>query len=484
MRSVVRVELRDSTLIPERSSFDPRESASVMFAVSRLNAAVKQGRVECCSLTGRRRECMLPELISCTPSGVRYSRSTSILESVEFTTSHYVGQACVRLPDADEDVVIRVSPRFGKVVWMHLLAEATRVYLPESFLSSGVGADSSDNEWLWLLMWRSAFERAMRYASVPKAYIEQDRNLRCFRGRLDVARQIRDNLTNQSRFRCSYKPLTYDNTINRTIRCVYHILSNLRLSGSAYVSIAEHDAKLASLGVGNSVTIREIDAINYTRMTEPYRQVMALSKVLLRGYGANEVESGGTAPAYFVDVAEIWENYLFSVMRRGLPEYMFVSPNEEGGDWLFENARSIRPDFMVYDKGGNLVAIMDAKYKRYDKIGRYSSDAHAVGRDDLYQMATYLYRFSSTERPISGIFLSPYSGCDEGVRHMAANGLHTMAVCNLDLFSLDEVVITEKLELREAVRRLKSAEELFCERLRKLLCGEKSQFSNTGGLSS
>lgn len=484
MRTVVRVELLDSTLIPERSGFDPRESASVMFAVSRLNADVKQGRVECCSLTGRRRECMLPELISCTPSGVRYSRSTSILEAVEFTTSHYVGQACVRLSDADKDVVIRVSPRFGKVVWMHLLAEATRVYLPESFLSSGIGVDSSDNEWLLLLMWRNAFERAMRYASVPKAYVEQNRNLRCFRGRLDVARQVRDNLTNQSRFRCSYKPLTYDNTINRTIRCVYHILSNLRLSGSAYVSIAEHDAKLASLGVGNSVTIREIEAINYTRMTEPYRQVMALSKVLLRGYGANEVESGGTAPAYFVDVSEIWENYLFSVMKRGLPEYTFVSPNEEGGDWLFENARGIRPDFMVYDKDGNLIAILDAKYKRYDKIGRYSSEANAVGRDDLYQMATYLYRFSSPDRPISGIFLSPYGVSDEGALHMAANGLHTMAVCNLDLFSLDEMVTTEKLESREAVRRLKSAEELFCERLRKLLSGEQDRFRKTGGLSS
>ena len=451
MRSVVRVELRDSTLIPERSRFDPRESASVMFAVSRLNADVQQGRVECYSLTGRRRECILPELVSCTPTGVCRSRSTSILEAVEFTTSHYVGQACVRLPDADEDVVIRVVPRFG-------------------------------NEWLLLLMWRNAFERAMRHASVPKAYIEQNRNLRCFRGRLDVARQIRDNLTNQSRFRCSYKPLTYDNTINRTIRCVYHVLSNLRLSGSAYVSIAEHDAKLASLGVGNSVTIREIDAINYTRMTEPYRQVMALSKVLLRGYGANEVESGGTAPSYFVDVAEIWENYLFSVMKRGLPEYMFVSPNEEGGDWLFENARGIRPDFMVYNKGGKLIAIMDAKYKRYDKIGRYASDVHAVGRDDLYQMATYLYRYSSPERPISGIFLSPFSSCDEGSLHMAANGLHTMAVCNLDLYSVDETVRTEKLEIPEVVRRLKVAEELFCERLRKLLGGEKSQFGKTGDL--
>ena len=482
MRSVVRVELRDSTLIPERSRFDPRESASVMFAVSRLNADVQQGRVECYSLTGRRRECILPELVSCTPTGVCRSRSTSILEAVEFTTSHYVGQACVRLPDADEDVVIRVVPRFGKVIWMHLLAEATRVYLPKSFLSSGIGVDTCDNEWLLLLMWRNAFERAMRHASVPKAYIEQNRNLRCFRGRLDVARQIRDNLTNQSRFRCSYKPLTYDNTINRTIRCVYHVLSNLRLSGSAYVSIAEHDAKLASLGVGNSVTIREIDAINYTRMTEPYRQVMALSKVLLRGYGANEVGSGGTAPSYFVDVAEIWENYLFSVMKRGLPEYMFVSPNEEGGDWLFENARGIRPDFMVYNKGGKLIAIMDAKYKRYDKIGRYASDVHAVGRDDLYQMATYLYRYSSPERPISGIFLSPFSSCDEGSLHMAANGLHTMAVCNLDLYSVDETVRTEKLEIPEVVRRLKVAEELFCERLRKLLGGEKSQFGKTGDL--
>lgn len=474
MRSVVRVELRDSALIPERvEGFDSRELSSVMFAVERLNADIKQGHIECCSLTGRRRECELPELVVCAPTGIRYSRSTSILESVEFTTSHYVGRACIRLPDSNKDVVILIFPRLGKTVWMHLLAKATCVYLPESFQSSGIGSDSCDNEWLLLLMWRNAFERAMMRASVPKAYVEQNCNLRCFRGRLDVARQIRDNLANQSRFCCSYKPLTYDNTINRTIRCVYHVLSNLRLSGSAYASIAEHDAKLASLGVGNHVTIRDIDAINYTRMTEPYRQVMALSKVLLRGYGANEIESGGTAPAYFVDVAEIWENYLFSVMKSGLPEYTFVSPNETGGDWLLEEAREIRPDFIVYDKVGNLVAIMDAKYKRYDKIGRYSSDPHAVGRDDLYQMATYLYRYASPGRSISGIFLSPYGCSDEGALRLATNGLHRMAVCNLDLHSFDEDCKSERIDFREAIRRLEVSEKSFCKRLRKLLRDEE-----------
>ena len=474
MRSIVRVELRDSTLIPERSNFDPRESASVMFAVARLNEDVKQGRVECCSLTGRRRECALPELVACVPTGVRYSRATSVLESVEFTTSHYVGQACIRLPGADEDVVIRISPRFGKTVWLPLLAKAACVYLPERFQSSGAGSDCCDNEWLLLLMWRSAFERAMMEASVPKSYVEQTRNLRCFRGRLDVARQIRDNLANQSRFHCSYKPLTYDNTINRTIRCVYRVLSNLRISGSSFASIAEHDAKLASLGVGDCVTMREIDVINYTHMTEPYRSVMALSKVLLRGYGASEIEGGGTTPAYFVDVAEVWENYLLAVMKSGLPEYTFISPNEVGGDWLFENARSIRPDFIVYDKMGNLIAILDAKYKRYDKIGRYSSDPHAVERDDLYQMATYLYRYSSPGRPITGVFLSPYGSSEEGVLYLAANGLHAMAVCNLDLHTLDVTSVSEKLGFRETVQRLKLAEDSFCERLRKVLRGDES----------
>lgn len=448
---------------------DPHLCESVLQAAERLSSQVESGHVTCCSLNGRRRPVPLDGVLHCSPTRTecfgQYGSNRRVKE-LSFTTSHYVGEACVR-SDCDQ-IRFVINPRMGAAIWSHLLAEATRVYLPER-LTSVAGQQEDGSAWLLLMMWRSAFERAIRQASVPKAYVQTEENMRCFRGRLNVPRHISLNIADQSRFFCSYKPLTFDNAINRTIRCVYRVLSASRIPASALVSIAEYDSRLASFGVENRpVSDREIASFKYTKMTEPYRAVMELSRVILRGYGAGEMEGGGDGPSYFIDVAEIWENYLMGVLKRRIPEYTFVSPNEEGGCKLFEDAREIRPDFMVY-RNGKLIAIMDAKYKRYNKIGRYAIEDHAVSREDLYQMSTYLYRFGSSNEPLAGIFLSPFSVGDNSQKRIGNNPRHFMAVCNLPIIDLDrECANWDRTKLQA---RLKEVEGDFAARLKKLLDG-------------
>lgn len=470
MKQAHNIRLLDSRLTPECAEgwFEVKAADSIICAANRLNESVREGKVQCCCLSGRPRLGLDEDVVQCYVTGVgRRFKNCREATEVKFTTSHYVGQATVELED--DRVQFRIIPRMGRSIWRHMLGVATSVYLPERFESCGVEGGECESEWLLLLMWRNALESAMRKASMPKAYVSRVANLRCFKGRLDVAGQIRENLANQSRFVCRYKPLTFDNTINRTIRAVYHVLVNSRLPAASYASIGEHDARLASFGVGNSgVTLREVDSINYTRMTEPYRPVMELSKILLRGYGAGEIDGATSGPSYFVDVAEIWENYLLQVLKRRMPEYSVVSPNATGGEPLLQGAREVRPDFLVY-RGDKLVAVMDAKYKHYARLGRYASSPNAVSRDDLYQVATYMYRFANADEPFGGIILSPHSVGDEQPMRMANNPRHFMAVCNLPIIDLDrECANWDRTKLQA---RLKEVEGDFAARLKKLLDG-------------
>ena len=395
-----------------------------------------------------------------------YFGSGSIIQDLSFTTSHYVGQACIEV--CGELVRLRIRPHIASPLWNYLLASATRVYLPERLRSEGIDDNHENTSWLLLLMWRNSFERAMKTVSVPKTYVNRNENIRCFKGRLDVSRHLKQNITDQSRFHCDYRPLTFDNTINRTIRCVYRVLANSQLASKAYLSIAEHDARLASFGVKNAaVTTREIDNFQYTRMTEPYRPVMQLSKVILQGYGAGEYEGGSKGPSFFVDMAEIWENYLLSVFKRKLPQYTFVSPNNENsGNWLLENSRKLRPDFLVYDKKGNLLAVMDAKYKFYNRIGRYSNEPNAVSIEDLYQMGTYLYRYADPARACGGIFISPFEVSTEKALKIEGKSNHFMAVCNLPL---DCIPQDEKQTMSEIKIKIGELEDDFSNRLDELL---------------
>ncbi len=478
----ITIRLEDSTPSLEWDcSPKERHGANVLQAVALLNDDVHSDRLKCYSLNGARREEQLPDMISCAVTQTHIvNKHVNQIDKIKFTTSHYVGQACVAV--GNDIVRFRIEPRMAKPVWRQMLRRASCVYLPERLHSRGMESGKDDSEWLLLLMWRDAFERAMKLVSVPKAYVWRNSNLRCFKGRLDVSQHLKNNIADQSRFYCTYKPLTFDNTINRTIRMVYRLLSNSALPVKSYLSIAEHDARLASFGVGNDgVTLRDIDAVSYTRHTEPYRAVMNLSKVILRGYGAGEVEGAGNGPAYFVDVAEIWENYLLSALKKHIPEYRFESPNEMGrNDWLLEGSRRVRPDFMVYDKSGRLIAIMDAKYKHVDQIGITSKDANAVSRDDLYQMATYLYRYGDPSEGIAGIFLTPFSvHGEQPLKAMAWHDRsvkHYMTVCGFPMQQIDDQykavdwsTAAGKEVYKQVLKEFHTLEEQFCESVKKVL---------------
>ena len=467
---MIRIVLEDSQIVPNKASepceITERSLALVERAVALLDDEVRSGRITCCSLFGKRRDAVLPELVRTQPNEIRwYNGSRWIVTSLLFSTSHYVGQASLKIDG--ETITIVIKPRFAQSIWDHILQCATRIYLPERLTSSGLSSEG-DTEWLLLLMWRNAFERAIRESSVPKAYVRRIENLRFFRGRLDVSRHLKENIANQSRFYCVNNPMLFDNTINRTIRSVYRVLSSSSMPAKICASISEHDDRLASLGVmADGVSLQDISGIKYTRMNEAYRPLMELSKVILRGYGAGEFGGEGSGPSYFVDVSEIWENYLLSVMRSRVEGYIFVSPNDEGGVWLLKGARSLRPDFLVYDRSGRLVAVMDAKYKRYERIGRYAEEANAISREDLYQMATYMYRFGEPLVPLAGVFIAPFRVSGEGTIELENNPLHFMAVCNLPLEDFDSK--GETIDRSQALKRLYEIEDDFAARLKSCL---------------
>ena len=150
---------------------------------------------------------------------------------------------------------------------------------------------------------------------------------------------------------------------------------------------------------------------------------------------------------------------------------------------MLDGGRSVRPDFFVRSGGdGRLLAILDAKYKRYSHVGRTANDPHAVSRDDLYQMATYLYRFADPSYNALGLFISPYSKDGNDLQRVVGRN-HDIGVCNLTmpLFEGGEDNELGKGRKREYMDQMRRAEIDFAERLRQLLKGIDSCAKDSDG---
>ena len=148
--------------------------------------------------------------------------------------------------------------------------------------------------------------------------------------------------------------------------------------------------------------------------------------------------------------------------------YRIVNPNETGGQWLLVGQkRGIRPDLIIENEAGVPVAILDAKFKAYNKVGDYESGG--VGRDDLYQMITYMYHYGKDrDTPLLGLFISPIKGwgAPETLHQLENRRNHKVGVLNLDIEQWND---KGDVDIMDIMTSLKSNEKSFADNLHHLL---------------
>lgn len=421
---MMKLELKDSQLngqdIEEVCSGD---ALSIIIAIDKLNDSFIKGNIQIISLFNYVQNDISESLVSYKVTSYSTAHNKKLPEKLRFYTSHYIG--CCRIGD----ISIMLRPRYGAKIFNYMLKYAVNIYVAPN--ESGNDSVASNFYWLIALLWKSMLNKALSQGHIPKDYVRETKNLESFRGKLNLHQHIHANLTNQSKFYCTYNTLTANNTINKAIRLVYSIL-NSEHCGAIIKDFAHYDERLESMGVAlHPIGVAEIDKIKYNKMNSVYRPVMNISRNIIQNKGLSAGKDKSSTPAYFIDVAELWEYYLLKVLQRNLPDYRVYSPNSYYGDFLLENCmRQIRPDIII-EKDGKIVMIIDAKYKGYTQIGRTSSSG--VHRDDLYQMTTYLYHYGQG-LPLVGILSSPEVQGDNVILHNFANNkLHRIGVVNIPL---------------------------------------------------
>ena len=122
-------------------------------------------------------------------------------------------------------------------------------------------------------------------------------------------------------------------------------------------------------------------AVEFDRLNEHYREVVALSRMVLR-HSEYQAERGTVrAPGFLVDMNQLFQDFLTVALR----EELGVSKDrfgESGIDSLDEGGKvSLRPDLVWRDRGG-CVFVGDAKYKRIVH--------ERIPNADIYQMLAYV----------------------------------------------------------------------------------------------
>lgn len=135
--------------------------------------------------------------------------------------------------------------------------------------------------------------------------------------------------------------------------------------------------------------------MRYTPITRRFESVARLSYEIARRRGHLTSATSADAAGVLIDVAELWELFLVHCARRAFgPTRVEHGTSKRDGAYLLQSIPRpdrqlgrLKPDILIRDGTGELVAVVDAKYKR---LRSWRGSPSGVDRGDLYQLASYL----------------------------------------------------------------------------------------------
>lgn len=214
-----------------------------------------------------------------------------------------------------------------------------------------------------------------------KRYRKTEGNLTALKGSIHFARHLQLNHTHQERFYVRHG--TYDQQhllhqlLYKTLRLLFRINTNMQLNsriGSLLLHFPEQE--------GIKVTEATFEKIGYNRKNEDYRQAIDIAKMILLKFHPDINRGGQDVLALMFDMNRLWEEFLYSSLRKDERIGHLVSKQTSRYFWKPDEGyrTRMRPDIWInVGKGEHIV--LDTKWKN---LNGYNPSV-----EDLRQMYVY-----------------------------------------------------------------------------------------------
>ena len=281
-------------------------------------------------------------------------------------------------------------------------------------------------------------------------YRSEQEALPTVRGRIDMSEQLRRRFDIVVPVEVRYDEFTDDILANRLVKAAANLLGRMRLDDRR----SREGLRWMGETLGNVTPVRflphEVPEVAFDRLNVHYREVVALSRLILR-HQTLELGRGDTrASGFLIDMNKVFQGFVTRALREslGLSERTLRSDEDLPRRITLDKSRRIRlnPDLTWWD-GSTCTFVGDAKYKRID--------IKSVPNADLYQILAYA---TALDLP-GGLLVYAKGEADpevHDIRH-AGKRLEVVAVdlggSNEDLRATIDEIARRVRSLRDQARR-------------------------------
>lgn len=318
----------------------------------------------------------------------------------KWLTGRYIGKLFFQYNK--KEYCFEVKPRFGNAAVMHLLEEIFNIKLAESNTSDRL-SQKKHNELikkLISLIWVKKLSKTNVHG-LPKYKINKQYKANTVKGRIDIKKTILP-LYNEQQIVSKRTEKQIDVTVLTILQEAYKILCKHYYLSQNMLTDNVKDVINTNLQTTNNkkITFKQYQNIKYGAIYANYKNIVDISWNIMQRNQNNPLQdfSNTSGDAVFLDMAEIWEMYLMSILKK---EYTGSGWKVFSKKFTLYNQqyfrRGIIPDLIIEKE--NDVVIFDAKYKKM-KYQKWDYD-----RSDFFQIHTYGAFMKESNKNLIGIGL-------------------------------------------------------------------------------
>ena len=225
-------------------------------------------------------------------------------------------------------------------------------------------------------------------------YVQQEDNLRYYKGKLLVNQHIKANLAHKERFYVSFEEFHPNGPENRLVKATLEKLQKLTSSAENSKEIRQ---LLTAFELVEPSTNYEKDfsKVVINRNTKDYEMLMQWSKVFLMNKSFTTFTGSTNSRSLLFPMESVYESYVAQQMKKVFcPDGWDVS-SQDKGHYLFMEPKkqfALRPDIVI--KKDKRTVILDTKWKRLYNNERIN---YGISQADMYQMYAYSKKYETSE---------------------------------------------------------------------------------------
>lgn len=229
---------------------------------------------------------------------------------------------------------------------------------------------------------------------IKSAYVEQEDNLKFYKGKLLTSQHIRANIAHKERFYVAYDEFHPNRPENRLVKATLLKLQKLTSSAENSKEIRQLLTAFEMVDPSTNYT-KDFSQVTIDRNTKDYEMLMQWPKVFLLNKSFTTFSGKNTSRALLFPMESVYESYVAQQMKKVFGPVGWEVSSQDKGYYLFTEPRkqfALRPDIVC--QRGDRTVIMDTKWKSLINNERAN---YGISQSDMYQMYAYSKKYGTSE---------------------------------------------------------------------------------------